>query len=289
MIRSMTAFARAERQTPWGTLACELRSVNHRYLDLSLRLPETLRAVEPALRETLRQRLERGKVECQLRFDRQDARDQTPAIDADALQRTIELLATIRQALGEHAAKVDPIELSRQPGIIREPEVDQDGLQAAVQTLVEELLADFIAHREREGTRLAQMIDGRLREIEQIRDEVAAVADGLVDDLRTRLRERAQTLAAQLDPQRLEQEVALLAQKADVAEELDRLTAHVAEMRDALSSDQAVGRRLDFLAQELNREANTLASKATRSDVANRAVDLKVLVEQIREQIQNLE
>lgn len=289
MTLSMTAFARAERQTPWGTLACELRSVNHRYLDLNLRLPETLRATEPALRELLRGRLERGKVECQVRFDRSDGSDQAPAIDAEALQRTVDLLATIRQALDEHAALVDPIELSRLPGIVREAQLDQDALQGSLVELVTSLLDDFVAHRRREGQRLTEVIEARLSEIETIRDEVAAVADSLVEDLRTRLRQRASDLAAQLDPQRLEQEVALLAQKADVAEELDRLGAHVAEMREALGSEQAVGRRLDFLAQELNREANTLASKATRSDVANRAVDLKVLVEQIREQIQNLE
>ncbi len=289
MTLSMTAFARAEQQTPWGTLACELRSVNHRYLDLSLRLPDTLRATEPELRALLRGRLERGKVECQLRFDRRDATAQGASVDAEALGRAVDLLTTIHQGLGDRAAAIDPIELSRLPGIVREPELDQDALQAAVLQLAERLLDDFIAHRQREGRHLAELIEARLQEIELIRDEVAAVADNLVAELRARLRERAETLSVQLEPQRLEQEVALLAQKADVAEELDRLGAHVAEMRQALAGSGAVGRRLDFLAQELNREANTLASKATRSDVASRAVDLKVLVEQIREQIQNLE
>jgi uncharacterized protein (TIGR00255 family) len=287
MIHGMTAFARGEARGPAGRLACEIRSVNHRYLDLSLRLPEALRAVEPALRERVRGALERGKVEVSMHLEA-DAGTRL-AVDDEVLAALGEAVAVAADALGERAGPVDPIEALRWPGVLRERGGDDDARTAAALELLETVLADFLAHRGREGARLAELVEARLAAIEAIVAEVAAEADGLVENLRERLRTRAAALAADLDPQRLEQEVALLAQKADVAEELDRLATHVAEVRRTLEEGGPVGRRLDFLAQELNREANTLASKATQAGVALRAVDLKVLIEQIREQIQNLE
>ncbi len=289
MIRSMTAFARGEHDTGWGRLSCEIRSVNHRYLDVTLRLPELLRSSEPVLRERIRARCERGKVECGLRLDRTGGGGLTLELDQATLAQVLEALAQVRTELGDAADRSDPLDVLRWPGVIREPDSDPDTVGAVVAALVDEVLTAFVAHRELEGAQLRKLIEQRLAAVEAIAAEVSQQAAGLVEALRTRLRERAQSLATDLDPGRLEQEVAMLAQKADVAEELDRLRAHVTAMRQTLDAGGAVGRRLDFLAQELNREANTLASKASGADVATRAVDLKVLIEQIREQIQNLE
>lgn len=288
MIRSMTAFARSEQDTPFGRLACEIRSVNHRYLDLSLRLPETLRGSEAALRGLIRGSVERGKVECSVRFERPDAGIGL-AIDPASLTAVIAALEQVRSALGSAAAATDPLDVLRWPGVVQEADMEPSAMAAALTSCVQATLDGFIAHREREGRLLADTLETRLRAIETITAEVQGEADTLVAALRNRQRERAKSLTADLDPTRLEQEVALLAQKADVAEELDRLGAHVAQVRSTLDGGGAVGRRLDFLAQELNREANTLASKATGAAVASRAVDLKVLIEQMREQIQNLE
>lgn len=289
MIRSMTGFARAERETPWGRLACEIRSVNHRYLDVALRLPETLRSAEPALRERIRKRVDRGRLECQVRLERSEETAAGLALDTHALQRVVAALGQVRDALGDHAAASDPVDILRWPGVVREQDVDPEEMAAEVTGLAEAVLETFVAHREREGARLADMIRDRLAGIEAITGELRAASGQLVAALRSRLAERARAMAVELDAGRLEQEVALLAQKADVAEELDRLDAHLTEVRGALDEGGPVGRRLDFLAQELNREANTLASKATGAEVASRAVELKVLIEQIREQIQNLE
>ncbi|HSG88385.1 MAG TPA: YicC/YloC family endoribonuclease [Pseudomonadales bacterium] len=289
MIHSMTAFARGERATDQGLLAVEIRTVNHRYLDANLRIPEALRHCESLLRDRLRSQLERGKVDLTVRFERSDAAVDGLALEGPRLDALVAALATVREHLGDGAGAVDPLAVLAWPGIIREAQPDQDALVRDLTALTDGVLAELIAHRRREGARLAELIDGRLDAIEAIVEEVRGHADGLVAALRARLRERARDLAAELEPQRLEQEVALLAQKADIAEELDRLTTHVAEVRRSLAAGGPSGRRLDFLAQELNREANTLASKATQAGVALKAVDLKVLIEQIREQIQNVE
>lgn len=288
MIRSMTAFARGEQDTPFGRLACEIRSVNHRFLDVSLRLPDTLRGSETALREQIRAEVERGKVECSVRLERPED-GKGLSVDPVTLGELVAALESIRAALGPHAGNIDPLDILAWPGVVREASMDPEAIGAATTACLRGTLSRFIAHREREGTLLAEALEARLAAIETITAEVKAMADDLVTALRSRLRERAKSLAADLEPTRLEQEVALLAQKADVAEELDRLGAHVAEVRETLNGGGAVGRRLDFLAQELNREANTLGSKATGAAVASRAVDLKVLIEQMREQIQNLE
>ncbi len=288
MIHSMTAFARGEARGSQGRLTLEIRSVNHRYLDASLRLPEALRPYESALRETLRDRLERGKVELSARFDA-GTEEGVLAVDEARAAAVAEAARRVAERLGDRAGPVDPLELLRWPGVLREAELDGDALGTELAGLAGSVLDAFVAHRAREGARLAAIVEARLVAIEEIVAEVRTRADDLVAALRRRLAERTAELAAELEPQRLEQEVALLAQKADVAEELDRLDAHVAEIRRTLAGSGPAGRRLDFLAQELNREANTLASKASAVDVALRAVDLKVLVEQIREQIQNVE
>ncbi|MEE4382247.1 MAG: YicC/YloC family endoribonuclease [Pseudomonadales bacterium] len=289
MIRSMTGFARGERDTPFGRVVLELRSVNHRYLDLSLRVPEPLRPAEGVLRDTLRERLDRGKVDATLRLERGEGAGEGIVLDEDAVAAVAVALDRVRRRLGETAGTVDPLEVLRWPGVVREADPDRDRLAAELRALASSVADALVAHRAREGARLAELVETRLAGIEAIVGELAAESTGFVAALRERLRQRARELAAELDPPRLEQEVALLAQKADVAEELDRLRAHVGEIRLTLAGDGPAGRRLDFLAQELNREANTLASKAGDAGVAHRAVDLKVLIEQIREQIQNVE
>lgn len=288
MIRSMTAYARAERDNRWGRLVCELRSVNHRYLDPVFRLPETLRFTEPALRERLRARVARGKVDCSVRLERPTAAAAGLEIDTGALAGLVTALDEVAAHLPT-AAGVSPLEVLRWPGIVREPELDSEVLGASVHAVFDAALDALVAHREREGAQLAERVAERLTAIEAAVEAVAACGPELTERLRTRLAERAAQLASELDPQRLEQEIALLAQKADISEEVDRLTVHVGEIRDALAADAAVGRRLDFLAQELNREANTLASKADDTALTRHAVDMKVLIEQIREQIQNIE
>lgn len=288
MIHSMTAFARGERSGGQGRLVLELRSVNHRYLDASLRLPEALRRFEGGLRDRLRARLDRGKVELTLRYAPATG-DAALTLDDAQLRAVVAAAGQAAEALGDRAASVDPVEVLRWPGVLRDREVDHDALGAELTALAETVLGDFLAHREREGAQLAGLIEARLEGIEEIVAEVRAGAATLAAALRDRLVARVAELSVELDPHRLEQEIALLAQKADVAEELDRLETHVTEIRRTLAGAGPAGRRLDFLAQELNREANTLASKASAADVALRAVDLKVLIEQIREQIQNIE
>ncbi|MEE4359888.1 MAG: YicC/YloC family endoribonuclease [Pseudomonadales bacterium] len=288
MIRSMTAFARGERSTSFGDLVLEVRSVNHRYLDLSLRLPDRLRSAEGALRDLIRARVDRGKVDATLRLER-PRHESGLAVDPQAVEGLVTALDRLRTRLGPHAAPTDPLEVLRWPGVVRDDAPGEDALVEDVRALGAEVVAALLDHRRREGARLEALVDARLAAIAGIVDELQGQSADLAADLRDRLRRRAVELMAELDPARLEQEVALLAQKGDVAEELDRLTAHVAEIRETLDSDGPAGRRLDFLAQELNREANTLASKAGDSSVAHRAVDLKVLIEQIREQIQNVE
>lgn len=287
MIRSMTAFAAVERATAAGTLSAELRAVNHRYLELSLRLPDELRTLEPMLREKVAARVSRGKLELQLRMRG----------SGDALRPLAVNEARLAQLAGLHetfAVRFPTLrsgfaELLAFPGVLVESGADMEALRAEADALSDALLADFLAHREREGRALAALIEERLVAIEAI---LAAVRL-LLPELRTALHRRIETrfadLQLEVDPARLEQELVLLLQRADVDEELDRLATHVAEARHAMRRGEAVGRRLDFLLQEFNREANTLGSKAVDSRLTQAAVELKVLIEQVREQVQNLE
>ena len=287
MIRSMTAFAAVERATAAGTLAIELRAVNHRYLELALRLPDELRTLEPMLREKIAAKISRGKLELGARL----------RSSADALRPLAVNEARLAQLADLHetfAARFPTLrsgftDLLAFPGVLADAGTDMDALRADAASLADALLADFLAHREREGRALAAVIEERLTAIEAI---IASVR-GFMPDLRAALRQRIETRFAELkvevDPARLEQEVVLLLQRADVDEELDRLATHVAEARHAMKRGEAVGRRLDFLLQEFNREANTLGSKAVDARLTQASVELKVLIEQIREQVQNIE
>jgi len=287
MVHSMTAFARNEQATAHGTLSWELRSVNHRYLEPHLRLPEAFRDLEGAVREALRQGLSRGKVECTLRFAEESA-GKPLQVDAD---RARQLIAAAEQvaALIQQPAPLNPLEVLAWPGVLVADSADPQALNAAALKLFDQALGELKAGRAREGAELAKLLNDRL---DSMLDEVAALRELVPQMLagqRAKIETRFAEMQAELDPQRLEQELVLLAQKSDVAEELDRLSTHVSEVRRVLKAGGAAGRRLDFLMQELNREANTLGSKAFDTRSTQAAVNLKVLIEQMREQVQNIE
>ncbi len=286
-ISSMTAFAHRRSEHPWGTAIWELRSVNHRYLELSFKLPEGWRQLEPELRDRLRNALQRGKVECSLRLSLQDQNQQLQ-LNKTLAQQLLDTAHQLRTDIA-HAAPIDVLDIMRWPGVMQSGELDGD-------TITKDLLAAFVdalddqrANRQREGDELALLIEQRLSSISEIVTDLRARMPEIVSGQRDKLRSRLAELQAELDAERLEQEMALIAQKADVDEELDRLDTHVKEVRRVLTKGGAVGRRLDFLMQELNREANTLSSKAVVAESTQAAVELKVLIEQMREQIQNIE
>lgn len=288
MIRSMTAFARREERRDGATLAWEIRSVNHRYLEPGLRLPDNLREIEPAVREALRARVSRGKVECTLRVEGSAAAAAPVQIDEQQLARVLAAVDAVCRRT-QAPVQLDPVEVLRWPGVTLVPAQDTEALAGAALALLDATLDDFVAAREREGAALAALIEQRLV---AIGEEVARVRKALPQILeaqRNRLRERVAEVVASVDSERLEQELVLLAQRMDVAEEMDRLGTHIGEVRRALKGGGNVGRRLDFLMQELNREANTLSSKSVSADTTQAAVEVKVLIEQIREQVQNIE
>jgi len=287
MIRSMTAFAACERAATGGQLSCELRSVNHRFLELSVRAPEELRSFESAFRERVAQKISRGKVDLNFRL-RTVAGARAPLAVNNELLEQLALLAR-RHHSQFPDMNIDFIELLRYPGVVEEAELDQAGLQAEAMALLDQTLAEFVAAREREGASLAAVMRERLDGIERIAGQIRQWLPDIRAALRAKLDARLADLKLPLDPGRLEQEVVLNLQKIDVDEELDRLGSHVAEARRVFGLPEAVGRRLDFLMQEFNREANTLGSKSVDSRTTQAAVELKVLIEQLREQVQNLE
>ncbi|WP_137886486.1 YicC/YloC family endoribonuclease [Pseudomonas sp. 2FE] len=287
MVHSMTAFARVERASANGTLSWELRSVNHRYLEPQLRLPESFRDLEGAVREALRQGLSRGKVECTLRFAEDTA---GKALQVDR-ERAAQLVAAAESvaSLIKQPAPLNPLEVLAWPGVLVADAADPQALNSAALELFTEALSELKNGRAREGAELAKLLNERL---DNITEEVSALRELIPQMLvaqRQKILDRCAEMQAELDPQRLEQELVLLAQKSDVAEELDRLSTHVTEVRRVLKAGGAAGRRLDFLMQELNREANTLGSKAFDTRSTQAAVNLKVLIEQMREQVQNIE
>jgi uncharacterized protein (TIGR00255 family) len=288
MLRSMTAFARREARADWGAAVWELRSVNHRYLEAFVRLPEDLRALEPEVRARIAERVRRGKVECNLRF--QPAADAVGALRVNrALAEQVARASREVDQLLYNPAPVHSLDVLRWPGVIETDAPDAEALAKALLGLLDQAVADLVATRAREGTRVRGLIEARLGEMDPIIAGVRGRAPGLVTAARERLHQRLAELRAEVDGQRLEQEIVLYAQRVDVSEELDRLSMHVDEVRRVLAEGGAVGRRLDFLMQELNREANTLGSKSADPETTRAAVDLKVLIEQMREQVQNVE
>ncbi len=288
MPHSMTGFASAETRRGALRLLWEIRSVNHRFLDLSLRMPDDLRALEPECRDLVGDVVKRGKLDCTLKLSTADRAVAPATLVDDALQSLRALEARVR-AVFPHAAPLTTADVLRWPGVLEEPVQNLEELAAPVKQCLAEGLAALQDARGREGRRIAELLDKRNKGITALIDGVRPLLDGVQARYRDRLRERLQRLGVQAEPERLEQELALAAQRADVAEEIDRLGSHVAEIDDILRRSEPIGRRLDFLIQELNREANTFASKVQEEPLTRVAVELKVLIEQMREQVQNLE
>ncbi|MBF0785620.1 YicC family protein [Muribacter muris] len=287
MIYSMTAFAHLELKKAWGNAVWEIRSVNQRFLETYFRLPESFRHLEMGLRERLRQVLTRGKVECSLRIEFNQAENKGVALNEGYAVQVIEALKWLQNTAGQ--GEINLVDILRVPGVVDTQHQDFDVISQDLLQGFEQILAEFIAMRGREGANLHTLIQQRLDSIALETAKVQAQMPCILQWQKDRLQQRFDELNLALDPQRLEQEMVLLAQKIDVAEELDRLQLHVKETTAILKKGGAVGRKLDFMMQELNREANTLASKSINADITNSAVELKVLIEQMREQIQNLE
>lgn len=287
MIRSMTAYAQTESTSELGLLSCEMRSVNHRYLELSLRVPEELRALENYLRERISQKISRGKIDLSIRFKPAQQQSSEPQIN----QQVLETYAKLNLELNNKfpGMRSSFTELLRLPGVMQEQVSSTDELATLAKQQLESTLEEFIQARGREGGKLAQVMLDRLQSIEQIVQQVKEYLPEIRSVLKTRMEAKLADLKLPLDPGRLEQELVLNLQKIDVDEELDRLTSHISEARRILSLPEAVGRRLDFMLQEFNREANTLGSKSVDQKTSKASVELKVLIEQIREQVQNLE
>jgi uncharacterized protein (TIGR00255 family) len=283
----MTGFARRERQFPWGLLAWELKTVNHRFLEMGCRLPEEFRVGEAEFRQAIAGSVRRGKVECSLHF--------RPAVAANALEVDAELLASLSlraQQIAAQAgppARIDVIDMLRWPGVIRDATHDHAPMIAAAQALLADALAELTRFRDSEGSRLRAALEQRCAGLIDFAARVTERLPEVRARMRAKLLERIAQLVSDVDHERLEQELAILAQRLDVDEEVDRLRGHVAEIRKTFSGQEPAGRRLDFLMQELNREANTLSSKSQDIETTRAAVDMKVLIEQMREQVQNIE
>ncbi len=287
MTHSMTGFARNQQTFTWAQLTWEIRSINHRYLEPHFRLPDTLRLLEPNLREILRSKIARGKIEISLQIQKTSSQ-QAITIDNVLAKEVIVAAENINHQLSKPAT-INPMQILQWPGVIQESEIDLDLAKSNALASFTIAVDDLIAHRNREGTELKNHIVTRLDQIEQLVIKTRQDLPEIKQNHRQKLLEKLAILEVETDQDRLEQELVYLAQKSDVDEELDRLDTHVHEVRNCLQQKKPVGRRLDFLMQELNREANTLSSKATVSDTTQTAVELKVLIEQMREQIQNLE
>ncbi len=288
MIRSMTAFARRETHKDWGSATWELRSVNHRYLEMYIRMPEELRILEPQVRERVGQRLKRGKVECNLRFQSTFGEAAAFSINAELAKELAKASRDVDQFL-YNPAPVHSMDVLHWPGVLVPSPLDKDTVGQGVLDLLEQSLDSLVETRAREGEKIGALLHTRLDEMIPLVASVRERMPQVVDGVRERLRAKVAELRTEVDEQRLEQEILLFAQKTDTVEELDRLDAHITDVRRVLSSDKPVGRRLDFLMQELNREANTLASKSADAQTTRAAVDLKVIIEQMREQVQNVE
>jgi len=288
MIASMTGFARHETTGSWGTLVCELRSVNHRFLETGFRLPDELRSAEGELRARLARQLRRGKVDCSLQFRRQHGVGGPLEVDVIALERLLAAVTVVTRVLRQPSS-VSALDVLRWPGILREDSASSEELLTAAYAVFTATLEELVAARAREGARLRELLDQRCTALEALVADVHARLPEVHAHVRARLESRLAELTTSVDVGRLEQELALLLQRLDVDEELDRLRGHIEEVRRVIGGSEPAGRRLDFLMQELNREANTLSSKSQDLETTRAAVDMKVLIEQMREQVQNAE
>ncbi|RLA23006.1 MAG: YicC family protein [Gammaproteobacteria bacterium] len=288
MIRSMTAFASRELEEAGFFLSWEVRSVNHRYLEPAIRLPENFRFVEPEVRVSIGKWLKRGKVDCTLVCKREEGEEGAVIVNTVLAKQLVGAMSELEGLMNEPSA-VSPLELMRWPGILQAPEVDREKLAESVAALLNETLEELVEAREREGERLRQLIVDRCDSISRQVELAKERLPNVMVLLREKMNKRIAEMVAEPDQDRLEQEMAMLSQKYDVDEELDRLCSHIEEVLRTLDQKGAIGRRLDFLMQELNREANTLGSKSTDTNMTRISVEMKVLIEQMREQIQNIE
>ncbi len=288
MTKSMTAFARIQQSLDDGELIWEIRSVNHRFLELNFKMPEDFRASETRFREILQHRLKRGKVECFLRFNANIQQSAGIAVNPQQAKSLVKACQQINDLLHQ-PSEVDPMEVLQWPGVVQESKLDMKPVLSASEASLNKALDDLIANREREGERMRELILQRCEAIQKIVKKTRKKMPEIQQRYQQKLHERLDALDIEVNQDRLEQELVHLAQKMDVDEELDRLDSHLQELSDVLNRDEAVGRRLDFLMQELNREANTLGSKSADISSTNASVELKVLIEQMREQIQNIE
>jgi uncharacterized protein (TIGR00255 family) len=292
MIYSMTGYATVSEELPLGTLSVEVRSVNHRYLDVQFRLPDELRSFEPGMRELVAARLTRGKVECRVSFQKTPSSDVSLQLNGPLLDQLVELERSVRARLPASPA-LTISDVVRWPGMIEAGALPLEQLREQAQALLERALEDFSGARAREGEKLKALLLERVTQmealVERIKPRIPQLVATYQERLAARLKDALKEAAAALDEDRLRQELVMYASKVDVEEELSRLIAHLAETRRILTRGGAAGKRLDFLMQELNREANTLGSKSVDIDVSQASVELKVLIEQMREQVQNIE
>lgn len=288
MPRSMTGFARIEQVHTWGHVACELRSVNHRYLEPTLRLPESLRSIENTFRTELKKHLNRGKVEASVYLKLEQSDGAATVLNNELTTQLKDLVEEVASQLKNPAA-INPLDILKWPGVLETAQIDKEVMEKAALACFDEALKSIVANREREGEELKLFIEQRLGDIGKHVSDLRLRLPEILAANEAKLREKLEALKVEVDQDRLAQELVYIAQKADVAEELDRLEAHINEVKLSLSEQKPIGRRLDFLMQELNREANTLSSKSIASDTTQQAVDLKVLIEQMREQVQNIE
>ncbi|OAI16471.1 hypothetical protein A1359_07415 [Methylomonas lenta] len=287
MIRSMTAFADGEINLDNLTILCELRSVNHRYSDVSVKLPERLRFVESDVRHLIAGKLKRGKIECTLSYKKQPG-SQSLTIHTETLEKLLTATAEIEKRMNNPQG-FSALDVLMFPGVQQEAETDKEQLQKKITHLLNDTLNKMLDTRAREGAQLASLLMDRCEKIAQLVQLANSRMPEVLNNLRTKLISRVNELVAEPNFDRLEQELVLIAQKLDVTEELDRLQTHIAEVLRALNQPEPIGRRLDFLMQEMNREANTLGSKSADREMTQISIDLKVLIEQMREQIQNIE
>ena len=288
MVHSMTAFSRQQLEREWGSLTWEIRSVNHRYLEPSVRLPENFRNLENPIRRQLRDKLYRGKIECLLRFRTVEANQIDWQLNLDLISQLTKANLEINNNIGGDY-KLSSLDILKWPGVISDQSIDEEIFNKEAMGLFEKALDDLMVVREREGASLRDAILKRIALIQRIIDSIQAKMPSIILKQKENLLNKLEDIKAEFEPTRLEQEITLLAQKADVDEELDRLNSHLQEAKRVLDSGGQIGRRLDFLMQELNREANTLSSKSIVVETTQSAVELKVLIEQMREQIQNIE
>jgi uncharacterized protein (TIGR00255 family) len=286
MLASMTAFQRNTETGDWGSATLEIKTVNHRYLDMNIRLPDDLRMMEPVFRVAIQNKLSRGKVDCTLRFDLDDADKINLNMNTDLAQQIIQAAQTLSI---EPSKAINPFDILKWPGVVTCERPDLSRLIDPVTTLLNNTLDQLIEARHREGGKLRDTILEKCEHMDVLVKQTRIILPRIISELRSRYQQKAKELLVELDNDRLEQEILHILQKMDVAEELDRLEIHLAEVKRSLDLNEPVGRRLDFLMQELNREANTLASKSINIDTSNSSIDLKVLIEQVREQIQNIE